>query len=206
MPRVSSGCARSAPCCWRFVARPLSAVDLALWVTSKAHACEDALALLYAAFARAIAAHAVLDTATAHAALTEYERLVEHRVEADFALRLPLAVRLALETGDATLAERLAAHLELSLPLYRHSLASAGAAMAEARGEAAEAAAAFAAAASAWHRLRRALQKKRRRCSARGAAWRRSTERPRRQRRSARRARFSRGSRPCRRSPRPIGC
>ncbi|MGD0998383.1 MAG: adenylate/guanylate cyclase domain-containing protein, partial [Thermoleophilia bacterium] len=123
-----------------------SAVDLALWVTSKAHACEDALALLYAAFARAIAAHAVLDTATAHAALTEYERLVEHRVEADFALRLPLAVRLALETGDATLAERLAAHLELSLPLYRHSLASAGAAMAEARGEAAEAAAAFAAA------------------------------------------------------------
>ena len=128
-----------------------AAEELTSWVAAKAHTCEDALALLYAAFGRAVAADAGADAAESKTALVEYERLVGNRVEADFALRLPLAVRLALKTGETSLAERLTAHLKPSLPLYRNSLASAAAAMAEARDDAAGAAAGFADAAARWH-------------------------------------------------------
>ena len=107
--------------------------------------------LVEATLAQAAVEGARRDAAGTRTALTTYEVLVQRHVDADYALRLPLAVRLAVGAGDVPLAEALAAHVEPSLPLYQHALASAQASLAEARGEQTAAAVGFAAAAAAWH-------------------------------------------------------
>ena len=124
---------------------------LATWAAGQCRAGKDLLGMAYAALAQAVAADGLDDATGARSALTEYDCLVERRVESDFALRLPLAVRTALRIGDVTLAERLSAHVTPSLPLYRHALASSEALLTEARGEHDAAAAGFTVAASAWH-------------------------------------------------------
>jgi tetratricopeptide (TPR) repeat protein len=125
--------------------------EQAMWAAGQGRAGEDLVNLTYAALVQAAAADGLSDPAGARSALTEYERLIEHRVDSDFALRLPLAVRTAMHVGDVALAERLAAHVTPSLPLYQHALSSSQALLAEARGEHEAATAGFAAAASAWH-------------------------------------------------------
>jgi tetratricopeptide (TPR) repeat protein len=72
-------------------------------------------------------------------------------VDADYALRIALAVRLAVQAQAVPLAERLVAPVMPSLPLYRHALASTEALLAEAHGEHKAAASAFAEAAAGWH-------------------------------------------------------
>ena len=127
-----------------------TALELATWAAAQGQASEDLLAVTYATLALAVAADALGDVRKAHSALTDYDRLVGRRVEGDFALRLPLAVRTALRAGDVAVAERLPAHLTASTPLYEHALSSSRALLTETRGEVDEAVAVFAMAASAW--------------------------------------------------------
>ncbi len=128
-----------------------AAQAMAAWVDEQSRASDDRVGLLYAALAQAVADGARADAAGTRAALTAFERLVGRRVDSDYALRLPLAVRLALSVDDAPLAERLSAHLKPSLPLYRRAVTTARASIAEARGEHEVAAAGFAAAATGWY-------------------------------------------------------
>jgi tetratricopeptide (TPR) repeat protein len=125
--------------------------ELATWSAGQASASENPVTTIYATLAKAVAACALEDVAGARSALTEYDRLVERRVESDFALRLPLAVRTALQIGDVALAERLMAHVSPSLPLYRHALSSAEARLNEERGEHGAGASGFSDAARRWH-------------------------------------------------------
>ena len=126
---------------------------MAPWVDERSHASEDPQGLLSAALALAVVSDAMKDTPGVRAALNAYERLVEHHAEGDYALRLPLAARLALRADDVSLTEKLAAHVEPLLPLYRCALASSQALLAEARDEFEEASADFADASSRWHDL-----------------------------------------------------
>jgi hypothetical protein len=107
--------------------------------------------VICATLAKAVAACALEDAAGARSALTEYDRMVERRVESDFALRLPLAVRTALQIGDLALAQTLIAHVSPSLPLYRHALSSAEALLDEGHGEHCAGASGFSDAARRWH-------------------------------------------------------
>jgi class 3 adenylate cyclase len=128
-----------------------AAQAMAAWVHERSRVSEAPVGLLYAALAQALARDVVGDVVGTRAALTSYERLVGRRVDSDFAMRLPLAVRLAVKAGDLALAERLAAHVRPALPLRRHALASAHASVAEARTEHEAAAAGFTTATAGWH-------------------------------------------------------
>ena len=128
-----------------------AAQPMVAWADRQSRASGGHDGLVEAALAQAVVEDARRDAARTRTALTTYEGLVKRQGDADYALRLPLGVRLAVGAGDVHLAERLAARIGPSLPLFRHALASAQASITEARGEKAVAGAGFVEAAAGWH-------------------------------------------------------
>jgi hypothetical protein len=100
--------------------------------------------------AAALNCAALADPMGAHAALLSYAGVFERRLDADGALHLSLAVRVALLIDDVSLAERLGARQTPPAPLYEHARTAVAAMLTEARGEHGGAAAAFADAAARW--------------------------------------------------------
>jgi class 3 adenylate cyclase/tetratricopeptide (TPR) repeat protein len=129
----------------------VAAQAIAVWIHEQSCASQEPEELLYSAFTQAVVRDVLADAVGTRAALSAYEGRAERRVESDYALRLPLAVRAALRAEDVPLAERLAARVRPSLPLYSHALASVRASMAAARGKHETAASGFAGAAARWH-------------------------------------------------------
>ena len=101
----------------------------------------------------AIACAAIGDDAAARELLADVERYPGAREASDYPYVLPSMIRAALAFGDVALAERLAAGIEPRSRRAEHALASAGAAIAEARGDLEPAAAAYADAADRWKRF-----------------------------------------------------
>ena len=121
------------------------------WLQEQSSAGGEPDLLRRIALATSAVRHAQGDVAGVLSALGEYLRWVGRRADADSALSLPLATRLALSADDAALAEELAVHLVPSVPLYRYALATVEALLAEAHGEHETAAVGFASSAARWH-------------------------------------------------------
>jgi tetratricopeptide (TPR) repeat protein len=90
------------------------------------------------------------DDSGAIALLTEVERSPRIRESPYYAVMLPDAMRTALAAEDPELAVRLAGGVEPVYPLYEHAATTAGAVLAEHRGEYGNAAAMFARAEAGW--------------------------------------------------------
>ncbi len=93
------------------------------------------------------------DAANAVALVSEIEATPAARENFNFAAFLPGMVRTALAAGEPALATRLVAGLEARHPYGAHAIATANAALGEARGDGAGAAAAYADAADRWERF-----------------------------------------------------
>jgi hypothetical protein len=87
------------------------------------------------------------------ALLTELESYPGARASGNYLVGLPMMVRTALESGDAELAEHLAAGIDPPHLYAEHALVAANAALTEALGELQAAAEAYADAADRWERF-----------------------------------------------------
>jgi tetratricopeptide (TPR) repeat protein len=101
----------------------------------------------------AIVRAALGDSAAARDLLTDVERYPAARESPEYQFVLPSMIRAAVSGGDRGLAERLVAGIEPQSRQAEHALVTAGAAIAEARGDLEQAVATYADAADRWRRF-----------------------------------------------------
>jgi tetratricopeptide (TPR) repeat protein len=129
--------------------RASETVELVEWLEQRA--LDESTSATGLCIAAAALRMAMGDTVRALGHLSGAEPALRDKGGYWYAWLLPGAVRMALDAGECSLAERLVGSLEPLQPISRHAIVAAQALVTEALGELEAAAAGFADAASRWH-------------------------------------------------------